>query len=804
MPKSYLGRSSMMCVVALLSVTACGSPDGEKHSAVTDPETSGDGAKGGSGSEASGGKSSNGGSDASGANAASGGASGGATNGGSSANPSAGGSGGRNANAGGRNASTGGNVSTGGANAASGGANAASGGSNTAQGGTSSGTGGSVSASGGATSNGPKQWGGVTFPWQVFDGSVPDVAPAASPGVTYYCNPSAGDDSFDGTSFTFVSGKKGPKKTLTAALDISALKAGDTILLGGGIYRERPNFNGVAGKAGAPITIGSYGHGTGAPIFDGGLKPSTWTRVGTSRVWQTSTATLTKLTSTRPVLGVYVHQGDVEAALKEVIHGQVTKYGSEPLPPNETQANIAANSNKWYFDAAGKVLYADFGGTLGDGDPNSADISIIYNSSGNREPLFVFSGNTGYLRFVGLTLRAGSWHGVYSEVSNLSFEHCDVKFNGGGGFLFDASSNDLSLTGNSVTFSRVWMNVLENWPRFNNGNTGGGWPSALGFYSQSNARAEGNVVYANGGEGIDFFGTTSSGSTDHVSVNNVVRHNVVYDNFSVNLYLDNTQGALIEQNFVFNHPRDPNQTFENLYTTSAGYNTDFGKRTSPIHLSLGDEPGSANDGEAHSKNITVINNIFAGGKFGFVDYDDGTEGVYHGLKQTLIANNTWVLDSQALPGQAAYGWRHLNQNDNPDQSQDGVFQNNLIVSASADDHFIETGMPNAGPGINCDYNAYSGPGRFLSVSTAQAFAAWKSAHPSWDQHSINVDVALLGATAFRAPVTQTSVYDWKQASLASGSAAIAKGADLSARFSGDFTGATRAAGAFDIGAVTTR
>ncbi|HEY1587519.1 MAG TPA: hypothetical protein VGH63_17600, partial [Polyangia bacterium] len=251
---------------------------------------------------------------------------------------------------------------------------------------------------------------GVMFPWPIFDGSVPDVPPATAPAHTWYVDAVHGNDSFDGTSMT-VSGMTGPKKTISAALG-KQVQAGDTVLIAGGLYREHPNFNNITGKPGMPITIGSYGMGTGAPVIDGGLAPNGWTHYtasGQMNVWQSSTTGLAKITSSTPVLGIYVHSGTTEAALKEVIHGQVTKYPNNSLPPNQTQADIMDGSNNWYFDPAGNTVYADFGGTLGSGDPNSADISILYNSQNapaGHEPTIVLAQGHGYFDFIGLTLRA--------------------------------------------------------------------------------------------------------------------------------------------------------------------------------------------------------------------------------------------------------------------------------------------------------------------------------------------------------------------------------------------------------------
>ncbi len=639
----------------------------------------------------------------------------------------------------------------------------------------------------------PTAFGGISFPFGLFDGSVPDVPLAAAPGTTWYCDPVHGDDSFDGASFAKA------KKTLGGALAV--VKAGDTILLGGGIYREYPDWSSApSGAAGAPITIGSYGRGTGAPILDGGVKPSSWTRYtaqGQTTVWQSSTGG-TKISSTEPVLGIYVNTGTAEYALREVIHGQVSAYPGESLPPNQTQANIKDKSNNFYFDAGGNTVYADFGGTVGTGDPNSADISLLYdseNSGGGHENLIFLGAGHDYYNFIGLTIRASSWSGVYTESSGHTFDHCDFKFNGGAAALFTFNSSDPA-SGNdiTVTMSRIWMNILQNWPRFNNGNTGGGWPAAIDWCNQSNGLAQGNVVYGNGGEGLTLGNTDRQG---HLSMNNLVRHNVIFDNFSVNLYLNNTENGKLEQNFVFQHPRDETQTFDGLFAASPGYAQDYGKRITAVNISLGDEPGSAYDAQGHLSDMTVINNIFAGGNFGLDDYDDGTSGpVHHGLKNCVIANNTWILGNTPIPGESSYGWLHTSDGD---ASQNSILQNNIFVTSTAGDQFAKVAV-GAGPGIDNDYNLYSGPGNWAVLGDTMNFAAWKSAHSTWDQHSLNTDAMLQDPAEFTQTATQKPVYDWSKAALKAGSPALGAG-KVQPLVTTDFSGAARAGGAHDIGAL---
>jgi hypothetical protein len=310
-------------------------------------------------------------------------------------------------------------------------------------------------------------------------------------------------------------------------------------------------------------------------------------------------------------------------------------------------------------------------------------------------------------------------------------------------------------------------------------------------------------VYQNGGEGFIFWGTNAKGSTVHQSVNSVGRNNVVFDNFSVNMYLDNTQNATIEQNFIFNHPMDASQTFDNLLTLSSGYADDWGRRMQARNLSLADEPGSSFEaaGQAHLANITVANNIIVGGPFGSLDYDDGTHTVFHGLKNCTMVNNTIVIAANVKSDWDSFGWRHLLLDGNPDASVNSIVQNNIIVVQSAFSSFVATGLAGAGPGIDSDYNLYSGPGHWLSVETSQDFSAWKKAHSTWDQHSLNADAQLVDITEFNQTATQKGVYDWSKAAPGASSPASTAGVDLTARFATDFAGKARSAGSKAMGAI---
>ena len=85
--------------------------------------------------------------------------------------------------------------------------------------------------------------------------------------ATYYVDGTNGNDAYDGTSPTFVSGSIGPKKTLTA-MEAKPVAAGDLVHVRAGTYRETLTC-GVSGTAGNPIEYrGDY---AGAVWAGGGV-----------------------------------------------------------------------------------------------------------------------------------------------------------------------------------------------------------------------------------------------------------------------------------------------------------------------------------------------------------------------------------------------------------------------------------------------------------------------------------------------------------------------------------------------------
>ena len=187
--------------------------------------------------------------------------------------------------------------------------------------------------------------------------------------------------------------------------------------------------------------------------------------------------------------------------------------------------------------------------------------------------------------------------GAYVKASGLIVHECRTH-----GIL--ASNQNIEITGNTV-YRASLSNQLRNLTS--------GWASGIKVgLGGDNVLINNNKVYNNYGEGIA--ATRASSVT--------VRGNNVYDNFSVNLYVDNSFNVLLEKNFVTCHP---NSGFERSGIPAAG-------------ISLAEEFYTG--WGARLDRVTVTNNIVSFCKHG-VRYNGAEDGVTGGgLKNATIAYNT--------------------------------------------------------------------------------------------------------------------------------------------------------------------
>lgn len=559
----------------------------------------------------------------------------------------------------------------------------------------------------------------------------PPTVGDSTTGKTYYVDGTNGSDSNAGTPTA-------PFKTIAKTLPL--VVAGDTVRIHRGLYREGINMTSRAsGSAGKPITFGAYGDGE--VILDGSAAV-TWTLSG----------------------------GTVSTASPGFTPSAVV-VNEVPLKQTTSAANVTSGSGRWHYGSG--VLTAD----LGTASPNSADV-IVPNNTNAQEHVYFY--NNDYLTFKGLTIRGSGSNGIWGYGNNITIESCVIKFNGKAAISFQSDGG----ADNKVLTSHIYHNVLTNWPRGNNGyaSAGGGWPGTVIWWSGLNPVARGNIVHMNGGEGILTYGTQAGYSTGGA----VFEQNMVYDNWSVNMYVDNQVGAVLRNNFIFNHPPD----------TANYINGDASLAKFSVCMMLADEYNSsdATNNHANLAGTQVYNNILAGCRIGIRDYSEGTPTQqYHGLKNTLIANNTIIMPHDRTPytngGTGVYGV-YLQDNGNNNTSTRIV--NNIIVGFTGDP-LVFSEYAGAITGIVLDYNNYhssTGTDVFgYGPSWASAsWATWKSVTGA-DANSKYADPLLVDATAFRA--SGTTPYDYSKASLGSGSPASGAGTSLSGDFTFNFAGSTR-------------
>ncbi|HAG82616.1 MAG TPA: hypothetical protein DCL61_16005 [Cyanobacteria bacterium UBA12227] len=164
---------------------------------------------------------------------------------------------------------------------------------------------------------------------------------------------------------------------------------------------------------------------------------------------------------------------------------------------------------------------------------------------------------------------------------------------------------DILIEGNTVYHTNL-KNSSHN-------DFGGNWGNGITASGSDNIQVINNKVYENHGEGIGLWGSDI-----------LISGNTVYDNYSVEIYLDGVGNATVQRNLI--------------YTTNNSTYYRFGHPAVGIQV--------ANEGGKYQlQNNKIINNIVIGGGWGFYygNYKSGG-----GMKNMLIANNTFYKGTRGL------------------------------------------------------------------------------------------------------------------------------------------------------------
>ncbi len=496
-----------------------------------------------------------------------------------------------------------------------------------------------------------------------FDPSENLVAPKGN-GTIYYVDSKNGDDANDGRTEATAF------KTIGKAVNrYGPLKAGDTVLIKAGLYRERISIT-QDGTASNRIVIGAYGDGE--VIIDASPKISGWE----------------------------IYKGSIYKAPCNFTPTAVV-VDDVPYFPEWNSYDDIDKPGKWHYDNNTKTLYLWVSGNY---NPETRDVIIVKDSAYEDGVKFE---SANYVTLYGVTVRGAGGHGISILGDYAKIEKCTTEFNGKAGINIFRYGNTLS-TDAYIVKNNIYHNCLRNWPRGRY--KWGGWPMGAVSNSTPNAHFIGNISHKNGGEGIGAYG--GLGGT-------VIKDNMVYDNWSVNIYIDNQPNALVEGNFVFSHAPDPHDLYNNQDPTPE--DNRCLRRLRPEGIMTADENYNLNP-PANFRNAKIINNIIIGCRRGITHYAQASGS---GIKDCIIANNTIIVPNAVGTGEHFIGMRI---SDNKGNNSNTIYENNIIYAMNSDTYLL-WGPDSETGGITLKNNIWYHIGNtkpFHWKKTDYSYTQWKS------------------------------------------------------------------------------
>lgn len=512
---------------------------------------------------------------------------------------------------------------------------------------------------------------------------IQPVLPKHHHGQIYYVDCKKGNDSWDGKSPSFSGGSVGPFKTIHKATDRYSrrVKGGNVIRIKAGIYRERVNLGNVKGAVSEETRFIIEPYGDGEVIVDASdTHLLSWSHYPANHQIYVSDCDLKLGNSTVPPTAV-VMDDNFKSCRPVYRLDNVTSFG------------------RWYYDSNTKKLYVHSNGT----PPPSHDIIVVKNDRNNVDYGIYLTGN--YITVYGLTVRGAASYGIHGMNDYNRVEKCTVKYSGKAGIKIYGKKSELLK-------NHVYGNVILNWPRGNTWDTSGGWPN--GMSGSSFARIAGNIVHDNGGEGIG-----SMGGAGGV----IIEDNISYDNWSVNIYLDNQPNDIVRRNLVYCSGVKTTEAVDSNRVPGWTNLTKIYKRMRPEGIMTGDE--KASNPTAQSQNHQIYNNIIINCAKGYSHYGQATGT---GLRHFLIANNTIIMPRDPNLGDTWIGLNLPYQKSNFNT----IIKNNVVIGFRPDTPLVRLGDAK-NSGLDMDNNLYFNDAmvrpfqinRFLKSNLS--FEAWKMA-----------------------------------------------------------------------------
>jgi len=402
---------------------------------------------------------------------------------------------------------------------------------------------------------------------------------AALPAAIFEVDQLRGNDGNPGSSAQ-------PLATIAAA-QAKLANPGDVVLIRAGRYFVHAWKVNVAGAAGNPITYRAAPGET--VIIDFGLQVSGAWRADGGGLWSAP------------------FSGD---SGRVVIDGRALVLAAAGTTPSAGSFQVA-NGRLALFPPAGVRA------------PDSAEVVILnptYPASSADCSLHVTANHIALERLI---LQGGSW-GIYggnwgaakNQYRDLTIADCEIRF---------MTTYALCLWGwENCTMSRCSVHDVNqlNWPRGSSST----WGHAIIGWNSSNVTVEDCQIFANHGEGIGPF----LGCRDWR-----IRRNTVYDNYSVNIYIDTDEddaAMVVDRNLVYvtgtiGNPADFRNFPDGIRVTNEG--------ACDYYLPYQDQTPVVS-------NVTITNNLVidCGSNGGITSFQ--YQDIGYVLDRSLIAGNTVV------------------------------------------------------------------------------------------------------------------------------------------------------------------